>query len=91
MALPSTFREEPQDGADGITHLTEREIQVLTMLAEGKTDGEIALQLCISPKTVAWHAKEMRYRLGASSRAHAVALAMHQGLLPVQPPPEQDS
>ena len=90
MAFPSTFREQPQDAANGITHLTERELQVLTLVAEGRTDGEIALRLCISPRTVGWHVKEIRYRLGARSRAHAVALAMRQGTLSEKPAPEQD-
>jgi DNA-binding NarL/FixJ family response regulator len=61
--------------------LSNRQKEVLTLVALGATDSEIAQQLCLSVDTVAWHVKEIRSRLDARSRAHAVALAMHHDLL----------
>jgi len=50
-------------------------------VAEGRTDREIALRLSLSVETVSWYVKAVRARLGARSRAHAVALAMRLGVL----------
>ena len=61
-----------------------RQKEVLALVAEGATDSEIARHLGLSVDTVAWHMREIRARLGARSRAHAVALAMCHDLLPSQ-------
>jgi DNA-binding NarL/FixJ family response regulator len=60
--------------------LTERERQVLQLLAEGLTQGGIAAALYISPKTVATHIQRILTKLGVHSRAEAVARAFHSGL-----------
>ena len=60
--------------------LTRRQREVLTLVAEGLTDGEIALCLGISVETAAWHVREIRAQLKARTRAHAVALALRQGV-----------
>ena len=62
-------------------HLSKREREVLALVAEGRTDREIALRLSLSVETVSWYVKAVRARLGARSRAHAVALAMRVGVL----------
>jgi DNA-binding CsgD family transcriptional regulator len=61
--------------------LTKREIQVLRLVAEGETTKEIALRLGIAEVTVKWHVKRILRRLGAASRAEAVALATKSGYL----------
>ena len=60
--------------------LTKRQREVLALVAEGLTDGEIALCLGISVETAAWHVREIRAQLKARTRAHAVALALRQGV-----------
>jgi two-component system NarL family response regulator len=71
--------------------LSDRQLQILALVAEGRTDNEIALQLYISVKTVTWHVSNARTRLQARSRTHAVVLAMQQGLLPGHRSPEQET
>jgi two-component system NarL family response regulator len=90
MTQPSMSDEEQRDAANSATYLSERESEILTLVAEGRTDNEIAILLCMSAKTVSWYVKEIRTRLDARSRAHAVALAMRQGILSGSPSPEQD-
>jgi DNA-binding CsgD family transcriptional regulator len=77
--------------ADRLVHLSDRQLEVLALVAEGATDNEIALRLHLSVLTVAQYVREIRARFDARSRAHAVALALRMGLLPGRPPPGQDS
>ena len=91
MAQPSTPGEERQHAIRRATHLAPRELEILMLVAQGKTDNEIAIQLCLSAKTVSWYMSQIRSRLDASSRAHAVALAMQQGILSSKPCPDPGS
>ena len=61
--------------------LSKRENQVLALLAQGAPNKEIALQLSISERTVKAHVTSIFNKLGASSRAEAVAIALRSGLL----------
>ena len=63
------------------TLLTERELEVLHLLAEGLKQPEIAQRLVISPKTVATHIEHVLTKLGVHSRAEAVAAAYRRDLL----------
>jgi non-specific serine/threonine protein kinase len=60
--------------------LTPREREVLVLLAEGRSDREIADALFISPKTVGVHIANFLPKLGVPSRAAAVAYAHRRGL-----------
>ena len=60
--------------------LTEREIEVLQLIASGKTNRAIAAELVISQKTVARHVSNIFTKLGLSSRAAATAYAYEHGL-----------
>jgi DNA-binding NarL/FixJ family response regulator len=91
MTQPSMSGEEQRDAANNIVYLSEREVEILTLVAEGRTDNEIAVRLCLSAKTVSWYVKEIRTRLDARSRTHAVALAMRKGILSGKLSPEQGS
>ena len=73
--LTSTTRR----GTDGT--LTEREAQVLSLLATGATNRAIAVELVISEKTVARHVSNIFTKLGVSSRAAATAYAYEHGLV----------
>jgi DNA-binding CsgD family transcriptional regulator len=59
--------------------LTPREREIVTLLALGLTGEEIAEKLVISPETVRIHVRNARRRLGAKTRAHAIALAIKGG------------
>jgi len=56
--------------------LTQRERECLTWVASGKTDREISEILSISPATVHKHINNSMRKLNATTRAHAVALAI---------------
>lgn len=61
--------------------LTTRELQVLQAVALGQTNKAIAIKLGISDHTVKFHLASAMSKLGAASRAEAVAVAMRRGLL----------
>jgi len=58
-----------------------REREVLDMLADGATDEQIASRLALSPATVQTHVRNAKAKLGARTRAQAVALAFRHGLI----------
>ena len=60
--------------------LTEREAELLALIATGMTNREIARELVISEKTVARHVSNIFNKIGVSSRAAATAFALRQGL-----------
>jgi DNA-binding NarL/FixJ family response regulator len=61
--------------------LTERELQVLRGMADGKSNAEIGRDLFVSEDTVKTHARRLFRKLGARDRAHAVASAFRAGLV----------
>jgi DNA-binding NarL/FixJ family response regulator len=69
---------EPQPDSD---MLTERELDVLRLLAQGQTNKEIAAALVISERTVKFHVSAILSKLGAGNRTEAVTLAAQQGLI----------
>jgi DNA-binding NarL/FixJ family response regulator len=56
--------------------LTERETQILRLVAEGRTNTSIAHSLEVSPRTIAKHLEHIYGKLGVSSRAAAVSRMM---------------
>jgi DNA-binding CsgD family transcriptional regulator/tetratricopeptide (TPR) repeat protein len=61
--------------------LTAREAEILALVAEGRSNGEIGKQLFISAKTVSVHVSNILGKLGASGRTEAAAIARRRGLL----------
>jgi len=61
-------------------HLTEREREVLTMIAGGLNNGEISRRLVLSPKTVRNHVSNIFSKLHVADRAQAILLAREAGL-----------
>jgi DNA-binding NarL/FixJ family response regulator len=61
--------------------LTERELQVLLGMADGKSNAEIGRELFVSEDTVKTHARRLFRKLGARDRAHAVAAGFRAGLV----------
>jgi DNA-binding CsgD family transcriptional regulator len=60
---------------------TGRELEVLGLLAGGRTDGQIAELLTLSPATVQTHVRNAKAKLGARTRAQAVAISLQRGLI----------
>ncbi len=61
--------------------LTERELEVLTHVADGATNAEIGLDLGISPKTVARHRENIMAKLNLHSRTELVKYAIRKGII----------
>ncbi|RPJ25524.1 MAG: DNA-binding response regulator [Chloroflexi bacterium] len=61
--------------------LTDREQEVLTYLAEGASNEEIAISLVISPKTVARHRENIMRKLNLHSRSELVRYAIRKGII----------
>lgn len=66
---------------DSYSGLTEREREILKLVAEGYTNNQIAERLFISPKTVDTHRTHVMDKLNLHSRAELVKYAMRRGLL----------
>lgn len=65
--------------------LTERELQVLKLIAAGGTNHSIAEQLCLSIKTVQTHRTHIMEKLGAHDRTELVKYAIRKGLVTLDP------
>lgn len=62
--------------------LSDREAQVLALLARGNSNRQIASQLGITPKTAGHHVEHLYAKIGVSTRAAAALFALEHGLLP---------
>lgn len=74
-------RREP--AAEGHERLTDREFEVLRLLADGLTNKAIARRLGISDHTAKFHVGAILSKLDAESRTEAVTIAARSGLLPL--------
>ncbi len=72
-------RAEARGQADDLEMLTTREREVLQLLAEGRSNREIAAELSISVKTVETHRSNMMNKLGLSSKTELVKYALRKG------------
>jgi DNA-binding NarL/FixJ family response regulator len=74
-------RPHPAAGARTFGGLTQRELRVLRLLADGCSTSEIARELCYSERTIKNAIQAMTARLQLRNRSHAVAYALRQGLI----------
>ena len=74
----SGTRQSKSDGA--FSNLTEREREILDLLAAGRSNGQIARQLNLSPKTVANYTSTIFAKLQVTDRAEAIIMAREAGL-----------
>jgi DNA-binding CsgD family transcriptional regulator len=84
--VPPTMHAAEDDAGAGLG-LTEREREILTLIAGGWSNQQIADALFISRKTASVHASNIFDKLGASNRAEAGAIAIRLGLVDRPPPP----
>jgi DNA-binding CsgD family transcriptional regulator len=73
-----------EDRQWGPWSLTQRELEVLQLLAEGATNGEISQRLYISPKTTKNHLAAIFQKLDVTNRTHALVRAVVMGLVTIE-------
>jgi DNA-binding NarL/FixJ family response regulator len=71
----------PEVTASVLEPLTEREREVLALVAEGLSNAEIGLRLFMSPLTAKTHVSRILTKLGARDRVHLVVIAYESGLV----------
>lgn len=74
-------QDREQENKPALDGLTGREQEVLSLLAEGASNGEIASSLVISPKTVERHRENIMRKLNLHSRAELVRYAIRKGII----------
>jgi len=74
--------EETQE--DPYETLTNREREILHLVTEGFTRGEIAKKLSISPRTVELHRSKVMEKLGLRNQAELIRYALKRGILPLE-------
>ena len=93
----STFVVRPPLSARAEIRLTPRELEVLSLTAEGLTSKEIGRHLGISPRTADVHRTHLIHKLGLRNRVEAVHYAIRSGILagpsqgPVESAPQDDA
>lgn len=85
QAAPASFFAAPQPGpgaplAPELAELTERELDVLKLIADGKNNAEIGAELFLSESTVKTHVGRVLAKLQLRDRVHAVIFAKQHGL-----------
>lgn len=87
--LSSSTVVPPPVANPGLVHLTEREREVVGLVANGLTNLEIAERFTISPLTVKTHVNRAMVKLGLRDRSQLVVVAYQEGLVQVVPPPAE--
>ncbi len=72
-----------------LDRLTPREVQILQLLADGKTAPQIAQDLDMSPHTLRTHTQNVLTRLGVHSRLEAIVAAIRLGKIAAEPPADE--
>ena len=80
-ALSATTKRTSSAEPLNIPSLTEQEIRILTLIAEGLTNADIAEVLTVSPNTVKTHVHNTFVKLGVSDRTQAAIWAIRRGLV----------
>ncbi|MFI2708141.1 LuxR C-terminal-related transcriptional regulator, partial [Nocardioides sp. CER28] len=80
-AQPLLDELQEQPVRPDVDALTPRETEILALVAEGRSNGEIGKRLFISTKTVSVHVSNILGKLGAAGRTEAAAIARRRGLL----------
>jgi DNA-binding NarL/FixJ family response regulator len=84
-SAPSSRRRGYRGRTAWPNDLTDREVDVLRVLARGLGNREIAQALVLSPRTVQHHLASVYEKIGLHTRAGAAVFAIEQGLVPAAP------
>lgn len=84
--LVKNFTRRAAQPEPEVEALTDRELEVLRMVAQGASNPEIALALCITVNTVKVHLRNILDKLQLHNRTQAATFALQNGLFPADPP-----
>ena len=85
MAVDYTHRGRQSGSTNAFTVLTNREREVLQLLAEGHSTRKTASKLCVSVKTIETHRQQIMRKLNVHSIAELTKYAVREGLTPLDP------
>jgi DNA-binding NarL/FixJ family response regulator len=76
-------KDAGREPENGVAYLTPRELEVLQLVARGRSSAQIAHDLVISPRTVGTHIQHILGKLGVANRTEAASYAYRHGLIDV--------
>lgn len=79
--LVQEARQPQRDGINPFTELTDREMEILRLVADGRSNAEIATELVISQKTVKSHVSNILSKLQLADRTQAAVYAWREGVV----------
>lgn len=88
-ALPGAPEGDPTPVLSRAFSVTSRQLEIIALVVEGRTNQEIAAQLQISSRTVQSHLASAMQRLRATSRTQLAVTALRSGIVPLFPAPSQ--
>ena len=91
LRLADEYRARSARRTPDGSELTERELEVLDLLAQGYSNKAMANELVVSEHTIRSHLRNIMHKLSAENRVQAVARATREGLLPTASIPEAPS
>ncbi|MBD2175700.1 response regulator transcription factor [Pseudanabaena sp. FACHB-1998] len=72
---------KPPTQAENVSHLSQRELEVLRLIVDGKSNPEIAATLYLSPNTIKTHVRGIMNKLSVDDRVQAAVVALRSGLV----------
>jgi DNA-binding NarL/FixJ family response regulator len=72
---------KPPTQPENTSHLSQRELEVLKLIVEGKSNPEIAKVLYLSPNTIKTHVRGIMNKLSVDDRVQAAVVALRSGLV----------
>jgi DNA-binding NarL/FixJ family response regulator len=80
VAVEAVHGQVPPPAAEAVGELTEREVEVISLVARGLTNADIAAALFLSPNSIKTYIRTAYRKMNVTSRSQAVLWAFHRGL-----------